>query len=660
FARADIDYWWAYQLLRFRVEHAVANGQAGPLELPAEYYDFLNRVSISNDDALLNQNYRYFLEQYLAFRRENRGRQMPSNFYNQTLLVEIPSLLVLERPDKPPVLAEVRRGDRLKYLEERSETSTKVLIGEELREGHWHKIRTVDGVEGWIIGVGIRFETVDSAYVQRPDAYDGAALHLRGAALEYVVASKLYWRSHVENNAVFLAELRDFIARTQLPGYRKRLEVALAELTPKPSPSAADSTQINYGASHYLIVREAKVLSRKEAPLGTLSEAVVEGFGPAEEVQLREGISTAGPGVASKGKSRKRRRKESKSQGRKSKRKSKRKATEEGVVEPAEAIAALPAPAPVANNSSLPTTQTHPPSPTEEAPAYVHIDPQARHGDRLTRPVAIDLRTPLAGKLELVLHEEPIAFTERPCPLQAQSPTQYRGELRYAGIKTGYIAYRGERFDLYLEGDAPLRLSFDPATFGRSLRFSGPGSAANNWMLTIARLRRTGAATREAKIREAGPEEFSQYLGEQRRVFHAELTRYGAEFSLSTTFLAFARADIDYWWATQLLNYPWEHPLQKGLPAPMQLPDDYYAFFDELEMSNDRALPNANYAYFLDAFMDYQVQLAANAHRSEWEIAREQLRGQARYFYEASLLVRACKRGRAQQEGGRIAEFVED
>jgi peroxiredoxin len=67
YAQADVDYWWAHHLMRFRWEHAFYNDIPPPMDLPREYFDFLKEININNDGAVTNEKYLYFLDQYLEF-----------------------------------------------------------------------------------------------------------------------------------------------------------------------------------------------------------------------------------------------------------------------------------------------------------------------------------------------------------------------------------------------------------------------------------------------------------------------------------------------------------------------------------------------------------------------------------------------------------------
>ena len=104
FAEIDIDYWWAYQLLRYRVEHAVANSLPNPLELPNGYYSFFNQVLINNEEALNNRHYLLFLDRYLALRNEQPDELAMDSIFLESFLVSSRSMLILSSPDQPPIL----------------------------------------------------------------------------------------------------------------------------------------------------------------------------------------------------------------------------------------------------------------------------------------------------------------------------------------------------------------------------------------------------------------------------------------------------------------------------------------------------------------------------------------------------------------------------
>jgi peroxiredoxin len=70
FARAEIDYWRAYFLMRYYDEHlSILSGER--YYIPDAYFDFLDDTKINNDNAFSQTWYRKFLKYYASFRLAN-------------------------------------------------------------------------------------------------------------------------------------------------------------------------------------------------------------------------------------------------------------------------------------------------------------------------------------------------------------------------------------------------------------------------------------------------------------------------------------------------------------------------------------------------------------------------------------------------------------
>jgi hypothetical protein len=70
FISAEIEYWYAYYLMRYRDEH-LSLVMDESLYLPDAYFDFLNEVQLNNDEAFLHPNYLKFIKLYYEFRKSN-------------------------------------------------------------------------------------------------------------------------------------------------------------------------------------------------------------------------------------------------------------------------------------------------------------------------------------------------------------------------------------------------------------------------------------------------------------------------------------------------------------------------------------------------------------------------------------------------------------
>ena len=83
--------------------------------------------------------------------------------------------------------------------------------------------------------------------------------------------------------------------------------------------------------------------------------------------------------------------------------------------------------------------------------------------------------------------------------------------------------------------------------------------------------------------------------------------KHKSEMNFSSTFEDFAKADIQYWWALSLMQYRWEHAYYNNIPSPMQLPDAYYDFLDQINPNNETAVNNIKYIWFLEQYLEYMA-----------------------------------------------------
>ena len=154
FARAEINYWNAYFLMRYYKEHlSILSGEK--YYIPDAYFDFLDETLINNDAAFLNPWYRKFLKDYGEFRIANlefphglASRQMflkPNN--NDISLfseVDCAKKLVVVEKNEPILLI-----DKLTYPS-----------NDGIPTAYRLKVKTQDGVIGWVKSAGLTKEIV--------------------------------------------------------------------------------------------------------------------------------------------------------------------------------------------------------------------------------------------------------------------------------------------------------------------------------------------------------------------------------------------------------------------------------------------------------------------------------------------------------------------
>ncbi len=156
YACAEIDYWYAFHLLRYKQEHEQGNVLSQYIQIPESYYDFLNGIIINSDDALVHPLYRKFLRLYLRFRHD-----FPSSFIGlaskqMVLTVKVPSMELLANPTSK-VLGYITQGTKVLVLEKLTFGGTGTAATG-LATAYRIKVKTNDGQEGWIRTSGLEFD----------------------------------------------------------------------------------------------------------------------------------------------------------------------------------------------------------------------------------------------------------------------------------------------------------------------------------------------------------------------------------------------------------------------------------------------------------------------------------------------------------------------
>jgi len=217
FAKADIDYWYAYNLLRYRIENPLSNGIYQPLELPIEYYSFLDNLLISNEKALTNPNYLYFIDQYISFRNQLFDTKSETAFLTKSMIVKAPSMLVFNEPNTPPILEEARQGTTLKYLEKKTEFKSDIQIKNETKSDFWYQVKTTSGQVGWVHGGGIEMEFLENKSFSsrlpfsKDSKYRNVYELFSGKTLYHLLANDLYWNSSNISQEKLSQKMMDYI-----------------------------------------------------------------------------------------------------------------------------------------------------------------------------------------------------------------------------------------------------------------------------------------------------------------------------------------------------------------------------------------------------------------------------------------------------------------
>ena len=251
---------------------------------------------------------------------------------------------------------------------------------------------------------------------------------------------------------------------------------------------------------------------------------------------------------------------------------------------------------------------------------------------------------------------------------------------------------------LFLEPGDQLHIDADLLDLPQSLRFSGQG-AANNQFLATLRSRFSDYLRIDYKDLEV--DTFLKMI-DQRRL---EMTRFldegCAQGGLTPAFVDYYRAEITYEWANFVVSYPTDYMFANG-SRNEDLPADYYAVLNQVELVDETAIGTTHYGDFLwenfwriadeaeervereqlseeqrRAFIqphtitylpDFIVRLdeeqrrgaLIQPHNIVYHLAKRLLHGKVLYFFLAGEIIDDFQQGRFDQGEQRLAEFLQD
>lgn len=623
---AETDYWWAYYLLRYRIEKPLAKGWPIPMEMPKTYYRFLNDLLITNDQALNNRYYLNFVGEYLDYRNEQIAANNPIDFSSEALYVNVPSTILLKGPEEQPVLREVRFGERVKFLGEKSDFTSKMMIQNAVHEDYWYKVKTQDNLVGWVNGVGLKKEkdgipVRDTSLVGIPyvPKYDNAKVLLHGNTAQYKVASDIYWRANQEADTSLRAEVDEFMLDNSLNIYGQIIQNTYDRIRKE----RGIDDRVIYGATTYRVIEKPSVerSDNMEIIRSPLENIPVD---PVIEKTLSRVIPTDDPLIAMM-----------LQQGIKA----------EILKERLQKEKENPRPIPVINN---------------EVAEYVFIDPQLE----VLPTSSVEFTGKVLGgatlPLELVLYSDPILLKEKKEKIKVGSDQQFSLALEISEPQMGELRYGHESIPVFLEPGDQLSISFTGSNFLKTVFYKGKGANNNNYLKDRVEKFKNYEGNLPDRIKNASPFQFMAYMEQVKTDKKLYVETYHHAHAFSRTFLAHANAEVDYWYAYQLLNYPLENPLHHQQEGPLDVPENYYDFLDEIEAVNEDALASPNYVYFLDLLMSHEREQSGNGGLDRFQLADKYLAGKPLAFYRAKILSTDCRSGRVKQAGPAIKTFIDN
>lgn len=239
------------------------------------------------------------------------------------------------------------------------------------------------------------------------------------------------------------------------------------------------------------------------------------------------------------------------------------------------------------------------------------------------------------------------------------------------------LFYGNRRYEIFLEPNDSLHLSFNGATFPEYIAFGSRGKANNDlWRQycqqfpkdpTVFNYRqyRKGSyyyrvhQTMDQLMRSQQPQAFKNTLTQKRLAKQSLLNtaNLAPDNSLTEAFKIFLQTEIDYSYALNLLSYC---DVYQGR---YQMDSTHFRFLDTILVEQDFSLGNANYRNFIKAFVYYQCRQQGNktsSYKQLYEYSQQHLDGRTKYLTMAHILAEALKKESPEQIQPIYEHFIEE
>lgn len=267
--------------------------------------------------------------------------------------------------------------------------------------------------------------------------------------------------------------------------------------------------------------------------------------------------------------------------------------------------------------------------------------------------------------VKISMYADLITFEPMQYKVNLQANGAFSVELKVTEPAIVTLSHGNNAVDIFIEPDDNLNVNFHGWDLRRTIQYMGVG-AHNNTYLTKAsnRFKRFSEEHITFKMSNLPPDAFRKYMDKVHNKKMAFFKKYDMELDFSPAFKAYAEADINYWWGHHLMRYRWEHAFYNDIPAPMKLPDSYYGFLYHIKISNDEALSNLTYIYFLEQYLEFEN--SRNIRYNEWgsKIIEKYkgvdfyLKGKPRCYIIANELYLKCRSGDTYSIGNDVREFL--
>jgi thiol-disulfide isomerase/thioredoxin len=213
FANADIEYWWAYNLMRYYDVYGLESPDPNH-KLRESYFDFFLEIDLISSKSLNNEHYLNFLDLYVRYERDKRAATLgvqkvkevveEKNLQVTYLKGKDRTLRMIESPEitGPPPVGYLQRFEKARYLNLTTSERYKYYDADSVYDCTFHKVLMPNtNREAWLPSALVNFELESEVQKirRRRLCFDesslicGFNLILTEKVLQYVVAKNIIY-----------------------------------------------------------------------------------------------------------------------------------------------------------------------------------------------------------------------------------------------------------------------------------------------------------------------------------------------------------------------------------------------------------------------------------------------------------------------------------
>ena len=684
---ANIDFWWANNLFKYRIEHATAKGSAVPISLPDAYFDFLKPLHFNQTAALNNPQYVNFLDNLLAwFKQENlQANRLGFNYWN--LAPNRDSIFLYDEPNENKIVAgKIYKNMAVTYLDKYPEKITPDTTLEK-PEMQFFKIRTADNQVAWVAANDVLAEAtplnkspqkrekliheVNRVSVKIICWMDGLQLRKNPADQEGIITLKKnevlnYLNQKTENRYFYTVGNTNYYDIFYKVSTQKGIEGWLfagginlfeqmdtirtetEQIEPNNISIFSDFDRILYGKILlFCVLKDIYNRSYTESP-AALYPAVEQFLARNENIEWDKSIRGFYESAVKNWSKTERLPQE--------KYPALSKTISVKNTEKAEFLQKMRTVPMFVSQKSSPTLKVE--SVKLESKVYPELLQKIVTNNKKSTKIAIEILSDSRSEFQLMIYKDPTLLDETICKLLSNAEEKIIAEFDIQYPTLGELRYGDKKVDLYIEPGDDFVLQFDGDDFLKSVHCTGAGSIHNNYLFDFQRKFAVTELEMKKRIKDDKAENYKSFMNSYLSTKQKFLQGYPSAKQFSNYFKYYSAAELVYWYGFYLLNYPLEYPLYHDLESPMAMAENYYDFLTGINISAENVMPSRYYSFFLQQYLDYQNQRVTNK-KSVTELANSYLSGEAKIFTLARQITSDFKREGSQATCPKMVKFMQ-